>query len=368
MNDKSIFFAGGGTAGHIYPAIAIAEKIRQLQPGVNIHFFISERDIDSRILSKTAFEFTKLPAVGFSFRPNRFIEFFTSFLASGRIAKNVIIKSSNSVVVSIGGFVAAPVCWAAAQLRIPIALINTDVTPGRANRIIAHRAKEVFVQFEQTARYLSKVRAKINVAGCPLRSDFENPQPQKIYERLNLDKDKKILLIMGGSSGSVSINRTMLLLPGRLSAFAETWQIVHIAGRENLADVRLGYAGSVIEAKVLDYFDDMADLLSAADLVIGRSGAVSIAEYAASGTPAICMPYPHHRDMHQYLNAGKLVEAGAAVIVDDIPDEKDRADWLWEELEQLLKDDGRRGEMKQACGAIAKKDAALKIAERLLGI
>jgi UDP-N-acetylglucosamine--N-acetylmuramyl-(pentapeptide) pyrophosphoryl-undecaprenol N-acetylglucosamine transferase len=206
------------------------------------------------------------------------------------------------------------------------------------------------------------------VVGCPLRSEFENPQPEKAYEQLKLDRDKKILLVMGGSSGSVSINKAMLLLLGKLGAFAETWQIVHIAGRENLVDVRLGYAGSVIDAKVLDYFDDMADLLAAADLVIGRSGAVSIAEYAASGTPAICMPYPHHRDMHQYLNAGKLVEAGAAVIVDDIADEKDRADWLWEELEQLLKDDTRRGEMKQACGAMARKDAAVKIAERLLEI
>jgi len=365
MKDKSIFFAGGGSAGHIYPAIAVAEKIRQLQGDTNLHFFISQRDIDSRIFSKRPFEFTRLPAVGFSFRPDRFIEFCTSFLTSGRIAKN-IINIPDAVVVGVGGFVAAPVCWAAAQLRIPIVLVNTDVTPGRANRIIARRAKGIFVQFEQTARYLSRVRAKVNVVGCPLRSEFEEPRAEKVYEKLKLDRDKKILLVMGGSSGSVSINRAMLLLCGKLSAFAEGWQIVHIAGRENLADVRLGFAASVIDAKVLDYFDDMADLLAAADLVIGRSGAVSIAEYAASGTPAICMPYPHHKDMHQYLNAGRLVEAGAAVIVDDIADEKDRADWLWEELEQLLKDDKRRGEMKEACKAMAKKDAALTIAQRLL--
>jgi UDP-N-acetylglucosamine--N-acetylmuramyl-(pentapeptide) pyrophosphoryl-undecaprenol N-acetylglucosamine transferase len=108
--------------------------------------------------------------------------------------------------------------------------------------------------------------------------------------------------------------------------------------------------------------------LAAADLVIGRSGAVSVAEYAAAGVPSICMPYPYHKDMHQYLNAGKLVEAGAAIIVDDVPDEKDRREWLWEELEPLLKDEKQRREMKIACKAIARKDAAGKIAELLLAM
>jgi UDP-N-acetylglucosamine--N-acetylmuramyl-(pentapeptide) pyrophosphoryl-undecaprenol N-acetylglucosamine transferase len=116
----------------------------------------------------------------------------------------------------------------------------------------------------------------------------------------------------------------------------------------------------------LGYFDDMANLLAAADLVIGRSGAVSVAEFAASGTPSICMPYPYHKDRHQYLNAGKLVEAGAAVIVDDLPDEKDRSEWLAEELEELMRDEKKRQEMAEACGAVAKPEAALKIAEKLV--
>jgi UDP-N-acetylglucosamine--N-acetylmuramyl-(pentapeptide) pyrophosphoryl-undecaprenol N-acetylglucosamine transferase len=112
----------------------------------------------------------------------------------------------------------------------------------------------------------------------------------------------------------------------------------------------------------------MANLLAAADLVIGRSGAVSVAEFAAAGTPSICMPYPYHRDRHQYLNAGKLVEAGAAVIVDDLQDEKDRAEWLWEELEELMKDQDKLQEMKNNCRAISKKKASLEIAEKLMKI
>lgn len=104
------------------------------------------------------------------------------------------------------------------------------------------------------------------------------------------------------------------------------------------------------------------------DLVIGRSGAVSVAEYAAACVSSICLPYPYHRDRHQYLNAGKLVDAGAAIIVDDLPDAKERAQWLWEELEGLMKDEKKREEMAKNCAAIANKEAASKIAEKLLEI
>ena len=136
----------------------------------------------------------------------------------------------------------------------------------------------------------------------------------------------------------------------------------------NYEKVKREYGDAKISHKVLGYFDDMANLLAAADLVIGRSGAVSVAEFAATETPSICMPYPYHKDRHQYLNAGKLVEAGAAVIVDDLQDEKDRAEWLAEELEELMKDDEKRQEMKRGCRAIAKKEAGLKIAEKLIEI
>ncbi|MHC4333058.1 MAG: UDP-N-acetylglucosamine--N-acetylmuramyl-(pentapeptide) pyrophosphoryl-undecaprenol N-acetylglucosamine transferase [Planctomycetota bacterium] len=152
----------------------------------------------------------------------------------------------------------------------------------------------------------------------------------------------------------------------KLDGFADNWQIVHLTGLANLQRVEQAYGGAKIAHKVLGYYDEMANLLSAADLVIGRSGAVSVAEYAAAGVPSICMPYPYHKDRHQYLNAGKLVEVGAAVIVDDLPDEKDRAQWLWEELEELMRDDQKRQEMRENCRAVGNLNAAAGIAERLM--
>jgi UDP-N-acetylglucosamine--N-acetylmuramyl-(pentapeptide) pyrophosphoryl-undecaprenol N-acetylglucosamine transferase len=366
MTGRSFFFAGGGTGGHIYPAVAVAEKIAELSPTATIHFFVSGRDIDKRVLSKTNFAYTTLPAAGFSIRPGRFISFCKLFLSSYKIAADALRKSSNPVVIGVGGYVAAPVCWAAHKLGVPVVLLNVDIVPGRANKLLARWAERIFVQFEETGEYFGRHKRKVTVTGCPLRSSFEKPNPERANEALGLDKNKKILLITGASSGSQNINRTVCSLLDKISIFADGWQIVHLTGRANFEEVKAGYAGAAIRHKVVDYYDDMADLLAAANLLIGRSGAVSVAEYAAAEVPSICMPYPYHRDIHQYLNAGKLVEAGAAIIVDDVGDEKDRREWLWEELEPLLKDDKIRLQMKDACKLVARKNASRKIAELLL--
>ena len=368
MDDKQIFFAGGGTGGHIYPAVAVAGQIAKIEPTAKIRFFCSNRNIDKQILGQTGFEYTILPAKGFSFRLGKLIGFFNSFLQSYKIAKEAIGERTDVVVIGVGGFVSAPVCLAAHKCKVPVALLNVDILPGRANKIVARWADEIFVQFEETRQYFAKCRAKISIVGCPLRSGFSNPEPNKAIEQLGLDRKKKILLITGASSGSENINKTICSLLKKLDTFVDNWQIVHLTGRGNFEKVSGGYVNAKISHKVVEYFDDMPDLLAAADLVIGRSGAVSVAEFAAAAVPSICMPYPYHKDRHQYLNAGKLVEAGAAIIVDDLPDEKDRAEWLWEELQELMKDRKKRQEMAEACREIANLDADIKIAERLVRI
>jgi UDP-N-acetylglucosamine--N-acetylmuramyl-(pentapeptide) pyrophosphoryl-undecaprenol N-acetylglucosamine transferase len=366
MADKNFFFAGGGTGGHIYPAIAVAEQILKLQPDAKIRFFCSTRNIDTQILAKTGFEYTALPARGFSLSPTKLLSFFASFLRSYKIAGQAISENKDTVVIGVGGFVAAPVCLAAHKKKIPIILLNIDIVPGRANKLIARWADQIFVQFEDTRQYFASYSEKVSVVGCPLRSGFDNPWPQRAIEQLGLNKNKKILFITGASSGAENINTAVCSLLKRLEAFAGNWQIVHLAGTANYEKVKTGYAGAKITHKVLGYFDDMPDLLSAADLVVGRSGAVSAAEYAAAAVPSICIPYPYHKDRHQYLHARKLAEAGAAVIVDDLPDGKQTANQLWEKLNNLMSNDKKRRQMAESCKAIAKLDASYKIAQKLL--
>jgi len=367
MGPKCVFFAGGGTGGHIYPAVAVAQKVAELDEGVKIHFFCSDRAIDFKILSKTGFAFTALVAQKLSFAPAAAVRFIRSFLQSQRTAKKRLSQSDNAVVVGTGGFVSAPVCRAAYQLGMPVKLVNVDIVAGRANKLCARWVDEVFVQFDETADTFTRRGLRVNVVGCPLRKEFENPNPDSARSALALAPDKKVLLVTGASSGSASINDTICLLLDKLAVFADTWQIVHLAGEVHLDKVKAAYAKARISNRVIGYYENMADLLGAADLVIGRSGAVSVAEYAAASVPSICIPYPHHGDLHQYLNAGKLVEAGAAIIVDDLPDAKDRAEWLWEELESLMKDDARRRQMKADCSKAARTTAAEKIARRILG-
>jgi UDP-N-acetylglucosamine--N-acetylmuramyl-(pentapeptide) pyrophosphoryl-undecaprenol N-acetylglucosamine transferase len=366
MVDRCFFFAGGGTGGHIYPAVAVAQQIVKIEPSAKIHFFCSTRSIDQHILGQTGFELTALPAVGFSVRPKKLIDFCRLLLKSYEIAEKAIMLSESAVVIGAGGFVSTPVCLAAHKHKVPVAILNVDIVPGRANRINTRWADEIFVQFKETAGYFTRRKKKVSVVGCPIRSGFRNPQPDRAIEQLGLDRNKKILLITGASSGSENINKAVCSLLDKLAAFEEDWQIVHLTGQNNYEKVYSQYSDAKISNKAISYFDDMPDLLAAADLVIGRSGAVSVAEYAAAAVPSICMPYPYHKDKHQYLNAGKLVEVGAAIIVDDLPDEKDRSEWLWEELEELMKDQKARQVMSEGCKKIANPDADRKIAEQLL--
>ncbi len=364
MAVQNVFLAGGGTGGHIYPGLAVAQKIAEKHPDVNIHFFCSNRPIDAQILSKTNFTFTQLPAVGLSVRG--ILRFIGAFNQSCKIAKETLVPRENALVIGIGGFASAPVCFAAHRLNIPVKLVNVDIVPGKSNKLCKRWANEVFVQFEDTAGYFKNRAIKVTATGCPLRKEFEKAEAKKAKAALGLNESKKILLVTGASSGAQNINEAVCSLLSKLSQFKDNWQIVHLSGKANYDAVKGKYGSADIEHTILDYYDDMADLLAAADLVIGRSGAVSVAEFAASNTPAICIPYPHHRDMHQYLNAEKLVLAEAAIVVDDLPDLDERADWLWQELQTLLKEADVLESMKHNCEKVAIKNAADTIVSSVL--
>jgi UDP-N-acetylglucosamine--N-acetylmuramyl-(pentapeptide) pyrophosphoryl-undecaprenol N-acetylglucosamine transferase len=365
---RHVYFAGGGTGGHIYPAVTVAEELLKKEPSCKITFFCSSRPIDARILEGTGFDFIPLPARGFSMNPFQFLLFLRSIFAAKKIVKQKILgdKPQNAVLFSMGGFVSAGAVLAAKSLNIPVAMLNIDAVPGKANSFLARYAKDIFVQFEKTSNYFGLNNKRVTVTGCPLREAFFNPDKNKIIEQLGLSPKKNILLITGASGGAANINNVIGFLLDRLEAFASVWQIVHLAGIAHYDTVRTLYKKTEITYKVLDYYDDMPNLLAASDLVIGRAGAMSIAEFAASGTPAICLPYPYHHDQHQKLNAQLLTEAGGGVIVEDLCDTEKTAKLLWPVLCELISSDEKRSLMRQNCAGLAHPDAAAKIAQILL--
>lgn len=364
MHDRTpchYFFAGGGTGGHIYPGLAVADKIRELQPDSSVLFFCSHREIDARILSSSGYEFFPLPAVGLSKRPKQLVQFFAQFVKSYYFVKQLLLPyRQNGVVIGTGGFVAGPVAAAARSLKMPVYLINVDSVPGKANRLLGRFAERVFVQFEETGTYFKQDH--VRVTGCPLRAAFEMPDKQKAFSELALEEGKKVVLITGASSGSMNINEAILSILPELSAFADTWQIVHLTGHVHIDQVKEAAGSTGITYHAVDYYDDMASLLAAADIVVGRAGAVSVAEYAAAGKPAICIPYPYHKDRHQYLNAQKLADAGAAVIVEDnLTSHCQTAQDLAAALKSLMGDSVKRDAMREA----ARQMGSLQSAETI---
>ncbi|MBN1817674.1 MAG: UDP-N-acetylglucosamine--N-acetylmuramyl-(pentapeptide) pyrophosphoryl-undecaprenol N-acetylglucosamine transferase [Sedimentisphaerales bacterium] len=364
---RTYVFAGGGTGGHLYPALAVAERLQQREPEAKILFLCSDRAIDSRILSKTSYPFIPLLAKGLSLRPDLLVKFLVSQWKSTKQVQYILrSQTGRTVVTSVGGFASAPAVLAARRFGLPVAMLNVDIVPGRANKLLARFASQIFVQFQATKEHFGKYANRVQVTGCPLRSAFGHPDRNRAVADLDLDRNKKTLLITGASSGSASINQAMISLLPKLAGLADSWQIVHLTGTRNYQEVQRAYRDAAITHKIIDYYDDMPNLYAAADLLIGRSGAVSIAEYAAAGIPAICLPYPYHKDRHQYWNADQLVHAGAAVIVEDHIHEPSRtAMELYAQLSTNMADETKREKMARAARSFARLGAAEQIATQL---
>jgi UDP-N-acetylglucosamine--N-acetylmuramyl-(pentapeptide) pyrophosphoryl-undecaprenol N-acetylglucosamine transferase len=367
QRNPHIFFAGGGTGGHLYPAIAVAEQVRHLAPDCPVTFFCSSRAVDARVLTPTGYEFLPLPAEGLGLSPKQLARFYTGFFKSYYFVKHLLsAERDNAAVVGTGGFVCAPVILAARSLKIPVYVVNVDIVPGKANRLLGRLSKQVFVQFEDTLRFFKE--GKASAVGCPLRSGFASPDKTAAIYALNLDPSKKTLLITGASSGSRDINNAILEILPQLSAkFHKDWQIVHLTGQANYQAVLSQVKNSPLHYTPVEYFDDMPNLYAAADLIVGRSGAVSVAEYAVSGRASVCIPYPYHKDNHQLLNAEQLTCRGAAVVAaQDLKNPKVFVQRLLANLTELMSDETKRRQMAVAAKNVAKPGAAISIAETIL--
>jgi len=369
-DERKYFFAAGGTGGHIYPAIAVAQRLKKINTVANVKFLCSRRLIDSQILSQAGFDYVQLRAVAPSARPDKFIAFVFYLLTSYYKSKRLLRASAKTAaVIGTGGFASVPAVLAAAKMNIPVVLVNVDIVPGRANKLLARFASRIFTQFEETAECFVKYKDRVERAGCPLREGFGKTDGGGVIKALGLDENKKTLVVTGASSGARNINNAVCRILPELSEFAESWQVVHLTGRAEYGRVKTDVGYTKILYRAVDYYEDTAGLYAAADLIVGRAGAVSVAEYAASGTASICIPYPYHKDRQQYRNAAKLVDAGAAVIVEDAKEDTEMtAIKLLTELKRLMAADKERRNMAEAAKRRAVLDAAEKIAESITSI
>lgn len=359
-----IAFAGGGTGGHIYPALAIADALRKSVPNIRILFFGTDRPIDNRIMDETQYDWVRQSIPSISRKPWEWIALIRRFRHAGASCRMRFQSDRPVMVVGTGGMGSVPAMREARRAGIPTSLMNPDVLPGRANRHLAKHADHIFVQWEEAIENFP-AGSPVKVTGCPVRSNFHTAKRQDGVERFNLDPDRKTLLVTGASQGARNINLAIL----ECMDFFETvddWQILHLSGEQDYSVVCDAYQDSPIPSTVIAYTDNMADALAAADLVIARAGASFLAEITATGKASILFPYPYHKDQHQLANARCLERVSATRILNDAIDPAQNGQALQRELKLLMHDDSLRQSMALNAQHLGCPDAADQIAQIIL--
>jgi undecaprenyldiphospho-muramoylpentapeptide beta-N-acetylglucosaminyltransferase len=363
----TFIFAGGGTGGHLAPALAVVEEIKADCPQAVILFLCTDKPVDAKFLDAAGHGRVIQPIRPLPHSPLAWPDFYLRWRRSLALAGAVLRDTRPAAVLGLGGYAAGPAVRQAARRAIPTALLNPDGVPGKANRYLARRVDAVFTQFEGTAAcFPAAVRPRIRAVGCPVRRSLMSGDRGRILAAIRLRSDRQTLAVMGGSLGAETINRAILGLAADLAGRADRWQVLHVTGAGKAAAVREVYQSAGVPAGILEFCSTMGDLYAAADLVVGRAGANSVAELAVTGTPSVLLPYPFHRDRQQHHNAAPLAAAGAAVIVDDAADPAINADRLRAGLLPLLDCPQRLTAMAVAARSLARPAAAREVVHWML--
>lgn len=358
-----LVFAGGGTGGHIYPALAIAEHARRINPDTAWRVLCSSRRVDAEILSAERAPFTPLPAQPPVMRPKALLGFARSWgpsVAGARQAMREHAAAGPAVLVAMGGFVCPPAVSAARRQGVPVVLVNLDAVPGKANRRVARHAERIF-----SAADVPQDWPCVGPIVRPALTD--DLDPGEARARFGLDPSVRTLLVTGGSQGARTINDLVVrLLDEHPGAFAR-WQAIHQAGGQHDPEpVRAAYERAGVRAWVSQYISDMPAAWASADLSIGRCGAGTVAEAWATRTPAVFFPYPYHADEHQKRNAQPLVRAGSAVVLDDHVDADANARAHATTILALLTDPARYSALGEPARRLHPADGAQRVARALL--
>ena len=357
-----ILITGGGTGGHLYPALAVADELKKKLGPDEILFVGSNRGMEAKEVPEAGYTFEGLDSVGFPARPSpRSIKAAWSAFRSILRARSLIAEFAPDVVFSTGGYASAPVVVGAWIRRVPIVLHEQNSVPGRTNRMASRVAKRVFLAFSSARRFFPK-RGHLRLVGNPLREQVLAGSRGRALRQFRLEDDRKTVLVLGGSQGARSINRTVVEA------------LKQFEGREDIQFLIQSGAGDhdwVVEecrerkvrSWVRRFITNMGDAYEIADVAVARAGAMTIAEVTACGLPSILVPYPHAMDNHQKLNAEQVRDGGAAVLIDDaILDAEDLAS----RIEALLEDQTELRLMSMNARRMARPEATEKIARSLL--
>jgi UDP-N-acetylglucosamine--N-acetylmuramyl-(pentapeptide) pyrophosphoryl-undecaprenol N-acetylglucosamine transferase len=362
---RRIFLAGGGTGGHLYPGLAIAEAIRRLAPQAAIALSCTRREIDRKVLAGCGYPFQPMDARPFNKMPWTWPGFVVSLVRSGTQARRRFREFCPDVVIGLGGFGSYAPVRVGQKYGAATAVLNPDIVPGRANRRLARWADRVFCQFQET---VDAVGSNARLTGCPIRPSLFNHTRAEAMAALGLSPNRRTLLVTGASLGARTVNRAVtFMLKDR--GLPEGWQVLHLTGQAEYASVAEAYREALgVPAVVRPYCEQMGLAYVAADLAVARAGASTLAELLAFGLPAILLPYPFHRDQHQMRQARSAEALGAAIVVQDRPD--DPATWreVAERFRTLAADAALLEAMAAKAKAAGRPQAAETIAREVLAL
>lgn len=364
------FITGGGTGGHIYPAIAVCDALRKDPETKDIYYVGNPKNLEFEITKKLGYKFL---GVNVSGMPRKFgfgfglIKWFFQFQFAIFKALYYIKKYKPDAILGTGGYVSAPALFAGGLDGTPYMVHDCDAQPGIVSKYIAPSAKCVSLAFEGSKKFINS--KNIHVNGNPIREEFKTLSKQEAREKLGLD-DKITLCIMGGSQGAKSINEASVEILKKLSS-GHNIQIIFQTGKKNYENVASKLKEVYPEFKnnkniiVKPYFDDMVSVLKASDIAVSRAGSLSLSELCASGIASILIPYPHAAADHQRKNAKFMVEKRAALYLEDDDTTKDT---LLIAIEQLLDNEEKLKIIQKNALSLAKPDATKNIVEQLKGI
>lgn len=352
-----ILFAGGGTAGHLMPAINIASEMIKANENVKPLFVGKRGGMERDIVGRYGYEIEEIDVIGMRRTFPGVIKFVMNWNKGNKQALRIIHRFDPAAVVGTGGYVSAPVIRAAHKMNRKIFLQEQNSLPGLAVRSVARYADVIFIAYDSAESYFDE--SKCSLTGNPIRVDIGDRDMETSKREFGLNADKKTLLVLGGSSGASSINETIPEFV--IDIMPEDWQILWQTGSR---DYKRYYENTTerIKGAMIPFIDDMPSAYAAADLVLSRAGAMALSEITAAGLPSVLIPYPHATGDHQTLNARVLEEAGAAVIVT----ETEINSGLISVLEKMMTDDSERDRMGKAAKAMGKPGAAREIARTIL--
>jgi UDP-N-acetylglucosamine--N-acetylmuramyl-(pentapeptide) pyrophosphoryl-undecaprenol N-acetylglucosamine transferase len=350
-----VAIACGGTGGHLFPGIAVAEELKKR--GCKIALLISPKEIDQQaVKAACGMEVFTLPAVGLQNR--NYISFAVSFWKSFKAAQKIFKKQPPQAVLAMGGFTSAPPILAAKKCGSETFLHESNTIPGRANRFLARFVDEAFVGFPETADRLRS--SKTLITGTPVRPQFVIRDAPDSRAALGLNPDLPTVLVVGGSQGASGLNDMMVsVLPLLVS---KKWQWLHLTGASDFEKVKAAYAAQKLKAIVKPFLAEMEFALGAATVAVSRAGASSLAEIAAVRLPSLLVPFPVAADNHQFFNALAFEKSGAAKLLEQKNSTPEKIAAI---LSELIEDETVRSKIQAALGQWHAPEAASLIAENI---